>query len=284
MKVHYENAMGLVTRKGPPTYFLTFTYSAQWEEHKAACTDGCGRVDPASACRIFKIKLQELIRDLRTGAMFGRQSYIVYVIEMQMRGLPHAHIVFKIEGDGPVQGPEIDSVIWAVIPSPDLADGRLRKLVLQHMIHGPCGTDYRTDFLCWDSQKGYCTKFFPKPASPTTHVDERGFVQYRRDYDNKGLVSARNRNIEVHDGWVVPYNPALLLKYEAHINLELASTRRVIKYLFKYLMKGGSLQNVTVTPLGQQDDEVQQYVTKRMIGASFEIFVNIQNRFAENSV
>ncbi|KAI5708509.1 hypothetical protein M8J77_024181 [Diaphorina citri] len=268
MKVHYENAMGLVTRKGPPTYFLTFTYSAQWEEHKAACTDGCGRVDPASACRIFKIKLQELIRDLRTGAMFGRQSYIVYVIEMQMRGLPHAHIVFKIEGDGPVQGPEIDSVIWAVIPSPDVAGGRLRKLVLQHMIHGPCGTDYRTDFLCWDSQKGYCTKFFPKPASPTTHVDERGFVQYRRDYGNKGLVSARNRNIEVHDGWVVPYNPALLLKYEAHINLELASTRRVIKYLFKYLMKGGSLQNVTVMPLGQQDDEVQQYVTKRMIGAS----------------
>ncbi|XP_054280075.1 uncharacterized protein LOC128998104 [Macrosteles quadrilineatus] len=33
-------------------------------------------------------------------------------------------------------------------------------------------------------------------------------------------------------------------------------------------MKGGSLQNVTVTPFSKQDDEVQHYVTKRMVGAS----------------
>ncbi|XP_054290778.1 uncharacterized protein LOC129005795 [Macrosteles quadrilineatus] len=156
----------------------------------------------------------------------------------------------------------------ADIPSEEEAGGRLRKLVLKHMIHGPCGNDHRTDFLCWDSAKGYCTKYFPKPCCETTHVDERGFVQYKRDYTNRGTIVSRNKNIIVHDGWVVPYNPALMLKYEAHINLELASTRRVIKYLFKYLMKGGSLQNVTVTPFSKQDDEVQHYVTKRMVGAS----------------
>ncbi|KAG8266815.1 hypothetical protein J6590_062950 [Homalodisca vitripennis] len=27
MKIHYENAMALVTRLGSPTYFLTFTYN-----------------------------------------------------------------------------------------------------------------------------------------------------------------------------------------------------------------------------------------------------------------
>jgi hypothetical protein len=200
--------------------------------------------------------------------MFGPAVYFVYVIEMQMRGLPHAHIVFKIDGDGPVQAPDIDSVIRADIPPEVEAGGRLRELVLRHMIHGPCGTDHRTDFPCWDHAKGCCNKFFPKPACQTTHVDERGFVQYRRDYDNRGVVPARRREVSVHDGWVVPYNPALLLKYEAHINLELASTRRVVKYLFKYLMKGGSLQNVTVTPLGKQEDEIEHYVTKRMVGAS----------------
>ncbi|XP_046666819.1 uncharacterized protein LOC124358560 [Homalodisca vitripennis] len=238
MKVHYENAMGLVSRLGSPTFFLTFTFSATWEENKKACPHNSGRSDPSTACRIFQIKLGELLRDLRSGAMFSRPAR------------------------------DIDSVIRADIPSEEEAAGRLRKLVLKHMIHGPCGTDHRTDFLCWDSAKGHCNKFYPKPACQTTHVDERGFVQYKRDYTNEGFITSRRRQIKVHDGWVVPYNSALLLKYEAHINLELASTRRVIKYLFKYLMKGGSLQNVTVTPLGKQEDEVEHYVTKRMVGAS----------------
>ncbi|XP_054280076.1 uncharacterized protein LOC128998105 [Macrosteles quadrilineatus] len=177
MKVKYEDAMAIVSRLGSPTFFLTFTYNATWEENKKACPRGGTRSDPSTACRVFRIKLLELLRDLRSGAMFGRSVYIVYVIEMQMRGLPHAHIVFKIDGDGPVQASEIDSIIRADIPSEEEAGGRLRKLVLKHMIHGPCGNDHRTDFLCWDSAKGYCTKYFPKPCCETTHVDERGFVQ-----------------------------------------------------------------------------------------------------------
>uniref|UniRef100_A0A8D8VRR9 ATP-dependent DNA helicase n=1 Tax=Cacopsylla melanoneura TaxID=428564 RepID=A0A8D8VRR9_9HEMI len=268
MKVHYENAIGLVSRLGAPTFFLTFTYSAQWVEHKASVASH-GWIDPPTCCRIFQIKLLELLRDLRSGAFFGKTVYLVYVIETQMRGLPHAHIVFKIEGDGPVQAHEIDSVISAVIPSAEIAGGRLRRLVLQHMIHGPCGESHRTDYLCWDADKRICTKFYPRPDAMTTHVDHRGFVQYRRDYNNTGIIHTRsNTEIVVHDGWVVPYNPALLLKYEAHMNLELASTRRVIKYLFKYLMKGGSLQNVNVIPLHRQENEVDSYVTKRMVGAS----------------
>ncbi|XP_054274704.1 uncharacterized protein LOC128994295 [Macrosteles quadrilineatus] len=268
MKLRYLNAMALVSRLGFPTFFLTFTYSATWEENKKACPRNSGRSDPSTACRVFYIKLLELLRDLRSGAMFGRSVYIVHVIEMQMRGLPHAHIVFKIDGDGPVQAADIDSIIRSDIPSEEEAGGRLRELVLRHMIHGPCGTEYRTDFPCWNSDKGCCSKFFPKPVCETTHIDEKGFVQYKRSYENKGVITSRRKSVTVHDGWVVPYNSALLLKYEAHINLELASTRKVVKYLFKYLMKGGSLQNVTVTPLGQQEDEVQHYVTKRMVGAS----------------
>src|SRR5204863_9477222 len=89
MKVHYEDAMAIVCRLGSPTFFLTFTYSATWEENKKACPRGGTRSDPSTACRVFQIKLQELLKDLRKGAMFGRAVYIVHVIEMQMRGLPH---------------------------------------------------------------------------------------------------------------------------------------------------------------------------------------------------
>ncbi|XP_046663121.1 uncharacterized protein LOC124356020 [Homalodisca vitripennis] len=117
-------------------------------------------------------------------------------------------------------------------------------------------------------QRGTATSSTPSlPAKPPTWT-RGGSSNTNETTQTKALSHHGGDRFKVHDGWVVPYNSALLLKYEAHINLELASTRRVIKYLFKYLMKGGSLQNVTVTPLGKQEDEVEHYVTKRMVGAS----------------
>ncbi|XP_034236354.1 uncharacterized protein LOC117642372 [Thrips palmi] len=211
----------------------------------------------------------ELLRDIRSGALFGPQAYIIYVIEMQKRGLPHAHIAIRVADGGPTQGRDIDKVIRADIPGPEEAGGRLRQLVLQHMLHGPCGRQYnRTNLPCWDDDKLKCNKFFPKPQNETTFIDDRGFVNYRRNYNNTCMSMYRNREVEVHDGWIVPYNPFLLLKYNAHINLEIASTRKVIKYLFKYLHKGTSQSNVRVLPLDQQVDEPEEYATKRMIGAS----------------
>ncbi|XP_034236438.1 uncharacterized protein LOC117642399 [Thrips palmi] len=267
MRTQYHNSMGLVARKGKPTFFLTFTACGQWDELKQSLRHG-NLCDPATCCRIFHIKLQDLLRDIRSGALFGPVAYVVYVIETQMRGLPHAHIAIKVEDGGPIQSADIDRVIRADVPGPEEAGGRLRELVLRHMIHGPCGTNYRTDFPCWDSQKSQCSKFFPKSETETTHIDEKGFVHYRRNYNNKVPMKVRNREILVHDGWVVPYNPYLLLRYQAHINLEISSSRKVIKYLFKYLAKGSSLQNVRVLPLHEQQDEPEEYATRRMIGAS----------------
>lgn len=268
MKKRYLNAMGLVTRKGAPTYFLTFTACGQWDELVRSTRHG-NRCDPSTCCRIFHLKLLELLRDIRSGAIFGKKSYILYVIEMQMRGLPHAHIAIRVEDGGPKQGRDIDRVIRADIPTPEEAGGRLRELVLRHMVHGPCGRRYnRTNLPCWDDEKGFCQKYFPKPHCEATHTDERGIVHYRRDHFNTTTTRYRGRDVEVHEGWIVPYNACLLLKYEAHINLEICSTRKVVKYLFKYLHKGGSHQNVRVLPLHQQQNEPEEYATKRMIGAS----------------
>lgn len=76
------------------------------------------------------------------------------MIEMQMRGLPHAHIAIRVQDGGPTQGRDIDKVIRADIPSAEDANGRLRELDLKHMVHGPCGTSYnRTNLPCWDNEK-----------------------------------------------------------------------------------------------------------------------------------
>ena len=47
--------------------------------------------------------------------------------------------------------------------------------------------------------------------------------------------------------WVVPYNPYLCRKYNAHINVELCSSVKSVKYLYKYVYKGNDCANVKLT-------------------------------------
>ena len=37
--------------------------------------------------------------------------------------------------------------------------------------------------------------------------------------------------------WIVPYNPMLVTRYNAHINVEIVASFTVIKYLFKHIFK-----------------------------------------------
>ena len=48
---------------------------------------------------MFKERLNALLHNLRNGKYFGdgRIAYMMWVIEYQHRGLPHAHIVFQMD-------------------------------------------------------------------------------------------------------------------------------------------------------------------------------------------
>lgn len=48
--------------------------------------------------------------------------------------------------------------------------------------------------------------------------------------------------------WVVPYNPYLLLKYDCHINVEICTSVKSIKYLYKYVYKGHDRAEVALLP------------------------------------
>jgi hypothetical protein len=66
---------------------------------------------------------------------------------------------------------------------------------------------------------------------------------------------------------VVPYNPSLTLKYDAHINVEVCSSMRACKYFFKYVHKGSDRAATRVETVAARD-EIGEYQDCRSIGAS----------------
>ena len=69
----------------------------------------------------------------------------------------------------------------------------------------------------------------------------------------------------VGNEWVVPYNPYLTWKYRAHINVEVCSTIRAVKYIHKYIYKGSDR---ATAELQTPEDEIKRYISGRYIGSS----------------
>lgn len=88
-----------------------------------------------------------------------------------------------------------------------------------------------------------CSKKYPKPFADYTSLDDDGYPIYkRRDLGHvveKGGVVLNNQN-------VVPYNPYLLRRFQAHINVEWCNQISAIKYLFKYINKGPDRVTISI--------------------------------------
>ncbi|XP_042059505.1 uncharacterized protein LOC121804017 [Salvia splendens] len=76
--------------------------------------------DAMAICRwigIFKVKLDNLIRDLKSKKIFGAMKAVVYTVEFQKRGLPHAHILLFLSNEDKQPKPQrIDEIISAELP------------------------------------------------------------------------------------------------------------------------------------------------------------------------
>ena len=114
----------------------------------------------------------------------------------------------------------------AELPDPNV-DPELHEIMKTCMIYGPCGI-LNPNSPCM--KDGVCTKKFPKEFSPNTVAVFNGYPHYRRVVIIKGN--------QVDNLWVVPYNPCLSKKYQAHINVETCMTIKLVKYLYKYIYKG----------------------------------------------
>ncbi|CAN1135093.1 hypothetical protein LINPERPRIM_LOCUS15732 [Linum perenne] len=100
------------------------------------------------------------------------------------------------------------------------------------MLHGPCGVDFPKSPCMIDDR---CKKFFPKPYTSETTIDDHGYAVNRRRMTG---ITAIKSGISLDNRYVVPYNRYLIVKYQAHINIEVCHKGKLIKYLFKYITKG----------------------------------------------
>ncbi|GJX95237.1 hypothetical protein Tco_0349823 [Tanacetum coccineum] len=108
---------------------------------------------------------------------------------------------------------DIDEYISAELPDP-IQVPRGCKVVSEMMMHEPCGAA-NLDASCM--QNGPCNKNFSKKYNNKTFFDSNGHVKYqRRDMG----VHVMKRESKLDNCNVVPYNRALYLAFEAHMNVE----------------------------------------------------------------
>lgn len=66
-------------------------------------------------------------------------------------------------------------------------------------------------------------------------MDENGYPQYQRKYD--GVTYELPNGHVIDNQWVVPHCRELLKMFNCHINVEIVSSVRAVKYVYKYIYK-----------------------------------------------
>ena len=278
----FQDGMAICREYRKPDFFITMTCNPKWPEIQAQLQQGQTAQDrPDIVARVFKLKKDQLMQDIKSGGVLGKVVAHMHVVEFQKRGLPHAHILIILADQDRDITPEfVDSIVVAEIP-PDpeesddpieAADRRhLRDIVLANMIHGPCGA---ANPNCSCMENGRCTKNYPKDFQKKTTVDpDSHYATYRRRAPEDGgqQVLCPKTNQVIDNRSVVPYCPFLTKRFGCHVNFEFCTSPKAAKYLYKYVTKGSDRAMVVTVvegQSGQQRDEISEYENLRSVGSS----------------
>ncbi|XP_073362434.1 uncharacterized protein [Aegilops tauschii subsp. strangulata] len=87
-------------------------------------------------------------------------------------------------------------------------------------------------------------------------------IYQRRDDGRRAKV----RGKMLDNRWVVPYNPYLLRMFNCHINVEVCSSIKAVKYLYKYIYKGHDKASFSIDHPDADGniDEIKRYVDARV--------------------
>ncbi|CAN1135708.1 B3 domain-containing transcription factor VRN1 [Linum perenne] len=180
MKQLFLDGMAICHYFGNPDLFITFTSNAQWPEITNSFIEDvgpCGEDKPSVVVRVFRMKLLHLKDDINEQQIFGRTIAGMHTVEFQKRGLPHVHILVWLAKEAAIDTTtQIDTFISAELPDP-MIDPIGYAAATKFMLHGPCGVDFPKSPCMVDDR---CKKFFPKPYTSETTIDDHGYAVYRR--------------------------------------------------------------------------------------------------------
>ncbi|XP_065651177.1 uncharacterized protein LOC136079369 [Hydra vulgaris] len=226
LKENFEDAMAISKKYGKPDLFITFTCNSKWRE----ITENLYPGQTAN-------NRPDLV--IRHGIL-GKVVTHVQIIEFQNRGLPHVHILLHFANDDKLETAyDINNLISAEIPDP-IVNRDLYDVVKTCMIHGPCGI-LNPNSPCMKDE--VCSKNYPKEFNVNTVAVQNGYLCYRRR-DNGLVINIKGNNVD--NRWVIPYNPWLSKKYQAHINVKACTSVKAVKYLYKYIYKGHDCANILI--------------------------------------
>ncbi|GJS61682.1 DNA helicase [Tanacetum coccineum] len=166
MYAHYLDTLAICRKLGNPQFFITFTCNVNWPEIKRYMAQFLKLTTSDKAdvvCQVFEQNIKLFIAFLKKERTFGHVAGILYIVEFQKHGRPHCHTLLWVDSASKIQSPEdVDRFISAKLPDLNV-DPHRYKIVLEMMIHGPCG-DANLSAPCMQGVK--CGKKFPKKFTP----------------------------------------------------------------------------------------------------------------------
>nr|XP_043639169.1 uncharacterized protein LOC122610240 [Erigeron canadensis] len=266
MRRRFLDAMTLVQDDGKPDIFLTVTCNLCWDEILEDLQPGQTAQDrPDVVSRVFHAKLEDLKKQLLEKHVLGEVRAYVYIIEYQKRGLPHAHWLLIMKPQHKLTTPDqYDKLVCAEIPDP-VKYPSLHEKVVRHMIHGPCGS-LNPNNPCMQGEPKQCRWHYPRQFNEHTIQGDDSYPLYRRRKNGINVTVGKHN---VDNRWVVPYNPRLLMMFNCHMNVEICSSIKSVKYAFKYVYKGHDKQFVHVDPdqEGVVVNEIKRFQDARYVSA-----------------
>ena len=173
--------MCIVRHYGRPDYFITFTTNPNWPEIRSILNNCEEPRDQPDVCaRVFKARYDALKEEVLKNDVLGRVNAHSATIQRQNRGCK-THILLIIENkDTPGLPEDIDKIISAELS--DLsANPKLFDIVVQAMIHGPCGVlNPCCVFMEASGGQSIFSKKFPKRFSKETFSRKNGISEYKR--------------------------------------------------------------------------------------------------------
>jgi hypothetical protein len=111
-----------------------------------------------------------------------------------------------------------------------------------------------------------CQFWFPQQFCDATQMGKYSYPIYRRMDDGQVV---EDMNAKLDNRWAIPFNPSLLMLYSCHINVEICSSIKTVKYLYKYIYKGSNGASYSIDKFDNGDkvviDEIKRFIDARCV-------------------